>query len=315
LFQAPAEPTFGGDATVGEGLASLGQPPSTLGSFDLLAFAEGGKGDSSDSWQRLVEGWQEAQNTWGASIQQSAADGWSLASNIVHDATESAEALVSPMLRFTGTDSLSLTDMQWRMIGRQMWQVSYGAVESSWTGTALAEMRDRFQAAFLDALAPWLPALPDVTPVDRLPVLEGGQDALHGLTEMLRSAAPPMNSEKPWQQTVDTVSRSLLEAPGVVPVRQEPPQAPARKKRDPVLLAQAVEDELSTITAAMPLPPLDRDGNVGAVLFDTAYREEREVFWLALAAFGLLSWQDITPEENSTVRQSPRPTGRRPGRK
>ena len=157
---------------------------STLGSFDLLAFAEGGKGASSDHWQQIVRAWQEFRASGAPASSKSPADGWSLASNVVRDATDGAEAIVGPMLRFTGTDSLQLPDMQWRTIGKQMGQVSYGAVETTWTGTALAEMRDRFQLAFQEALSPWLPG---ETPAmnEGLPMLEGLRSTWQGVGTLL----------------------------------------------------------------------------------------------------------------------------------
>ena len=85
---------------------NLFQQPAALGSFDLLAFAEGGKGDSSDAWQRLVEGWQKAQSTWGASVQESTADGWAFASVVVRDAADGTEALVTPLFHFTSLEGL-----------------------------------------------------------------------------------------------------------------------------------------------------------------------------------------------------------------
>ena len=256
----------------GGALAAPGKGPSILGSFDLLAFAEGGKGDSSDAWRRFVEDWEQARNTWAAGIQQSASDGWILAANTVRDATDETEALVGSMLRFTGTDSLALPDLQWRAIGKQMWQVSYGSVETTWTGTALAEMHDRFQLAFQEAMSPWMPAETPVLTNEGLPMLNGLRSTWQGLGTLL----PGEGGNLPLQDTVEAVSRSLLDA------IKSPTQVPPKPEPRPVWFA----GEGSSLPFALQGEMTDtrRDW-----LFEAGIPEEkRNSLWLMLAAVAAL---------------------------
>ena len=94
LLFLPRTELLSAEASNGAEPAGLFQQASTLGSFDLLAFAEGGKGESSDLGQRLAQGWQDAQNTWGTSLQQSAAESWSLESGVVRETGDAAGALL-----------------------------------------------------------------------------------------------------------------------------------------------------------------------------------------------------------------------------
>jgi hypothetical protein len=181
-----------------------------VGAIDLLALAEGGKGDTEDYWQRIVLAWQEAQNTWGASVQQSAADAWSLKIAVASDTVGSAQDLVGPLLHLTGMDNLDTPGLQWRMIGRQMWQVSYGSVEAVWTGRALAETRDRIQAALHEALSPWLSAENPAMANERLPLLEGVSSIWQGIGTILPSAVQTHVSDVPLQDTAEAVSHILL---------------------------------------------------------------------------------------------------------
>ena len=129
---------------------------------------------------------------------------------------------------------------------------------------------------------------PEAQPPETPAVLEGARETFRGLGSMLHSASvPPCSSDSTWRQTVDTVSRSLLEATGFVPRRQ--PAQP--KAKTPVFLAQgrfvepAQEDSFIPTLAFALLVRNDW-------LIDDGSPEETDALWLALASAALFPLRD-----------------------
>jgi hypothetical protein len=112
------------------------------------------------------------------------------------------------------------------------------------------------------------------------------------------------------------VSRSLLEATGVVPVRPLSPQ-PAPKEAEPVLLAEGVEVEVPVVPQVDQLAPEllpDHTGSAISGLYDKEYQEEWEAYWLAFVAVAVPPlygrWDAAAfslaenPEDSATSRRS-----------
>jgi hypothetical protein len=249
--------------TVGQDSTLLVQAPSTLGAVDLLAVAEGGKGQSSDLWTRMGTAWQEARATWIASLDQSASTAWSVASDAVADVTGGAEGLARPFLSIVGLDHLELPDLHWRDIGTQLVQCVSGAMEGTWNRTAAAEMEQPFSAALDEAFTPWLPISPRLD-LSEAPALRGVRDAVDDLGTLLPSVPLPWNgTEGPRQE--------MSPAPGAVSA---------------VFAAGEVVAPAESIPAALAPPPLADDSPGGALLAD-CQGEERGAFWLALVGLAI----------------------------
>src|SRR5262249_22489035 len=146
---------------------------------------------------------------------------WTLASGLVRETADTAATLAGQFFHFVGMDGLDIPALQWRAIGGQVVDVAVGSVRTTWNGTALAEMSDRFQAAFKEVLVPWLPASEAMpAPVD-VEAVTGGREALRGFSEVLRTAVPLPNAA-PWHDAVEDVSRSLWDASGFSRPRPQP---------------------------------------------------------------------------------------------
>ncbi len=195
-------------------------------SLSLFVSADGGKGTTNDAWRRLLDDLDEAHETWAGNVVQQSAEAWRGFQESVLDVDSGRGALVSNTGHLLGVNELNLPDLQWRA-DRQSAPGSrrgFGPIHLECHGSRRnGRTLPGFRAGDGFTLAPrregWTP--------DRGSAPAGGARATW---QGIGAALPALGaSELPLQDTVDAVSRSLLETFRLAPSSPAAPR-PGRSR-------------------------------------------------------------------------------------
>ncbi len=243
--------------------------------LSLIVSADGGKGTSNDAWQRLIDTLEEANDNWAGALLGQSSRALLASRETLQGVNQVSAALVNSVGQRLSLDQLNFSDLQWREIGVQMWEIGAGSVHTTWNGSALAEMAERYLASVEEFISPWVPTEEPGTMSETLPMLAGACHTWQGIGAALPALGA---SELPLQDTVDAVSRSLLETFRLAPSSPAAPRP--RPESRPIFLAGETESQF-------PLPLVESTTRRDWLL-DSASREEQPSVWLMLAAVAAL---------------------------
>jgi hypothetical protein len=295
---------------------TIEQSPSFAGSLALntsvfLGPSEGGKGDTGSAWQRILDTLEEIRETWVPTLREDAQAAVNAFSDAAQATLGESRTILVRLEENLGLTNLELPDLHWRELGTNLFQIGYGSVRTTFTAAALAEMGDRLYASFDEVVAPYLPAPEALDQASEQPaLLQGAQATVHGVGALLDGALAPLDSaDAHWRQTVETVSRSIMDASGLLPRRQAAPP----REQAPVLLAlDSLSGTLGTDDSLRVFP------SVPLLLHDWRAEEDNSeaprALCLAMASALLLSMRDaeVIDERRQpmTVRSRPRASGK-----